>query len=170
MPRCQHVNRHSGQCPLDALEEDSRCGIHTYADKNAYDRRVYHILKHQYRIRHSELSDHEELKSLREELAIARLILEERFNAIKSEVDLLAACGSLNSLLLTIEKLVTSCHKLEQSVGTLLSKPTLLKIANDIVTILLEELAGVPGYEGIVDQISGKIIETINACSQNCPD
>ncbi len=167
--RCQHVNRHQGQCPRDALDDDTRCEIHTHNDPEAYDKRVYHILEHQYRIRHSELSDHEELKSLREELAIARLILEERFNAIKSNVDLLAATGSLNSLLLTIEKLVTSCHKLEQSVGTLLSKPTLLRIANEIVTTLLEELDGIPGYEGIVDRVSSKIIETIHACEANEP-
>lgn len=162
MSKCQHVNRRSGQCPREALPGDSRCELHTYSDPEKDDKRIYHLTEHQRRLRHAELSQHEDLKSLREELGICRMILEERLNAVKTEVDLLAACGSLNTLLLTIEKLASSCHKLDQSVGTLLAKPTLLKVANDIVQILLVELEHIPGYERIVDNVSQKIITAIS--------
>jgi len=132
--------------------------LHTIAKKN---KPLYQLLNPEYQNRLIALCEHEDAKHLREEIAIARMLLEERFNDIKSDAEFLAACGTLNSQLLTVAKLVQSAHKLEQKLGSLLAKPTLLAVGNKIVTTLVEELRGVEDYEALIDQISDKIIAAI---------
>jgi hypothetical protein len=103
----------------------------------------------------------EELKSLREEIAICRSLVERRLNMIESNADLLAAVGQVNSLFLTLEKLISSCHRLETSLGTLLSRASLLDLARGIVGIIMDELEGIDDYEEIIDRISEKIIAQV---------
>lgn len=160
--QCQHVNNHTGQCGREAIPGTKRCPIHTRSKSDRHEKRMYLLLNHKFRERHAMLSEHEDLRSIREEVGIARMLLEERLNAINTEADLVASCASINTLLLTIEKLTNSCLKLDQSVGNLLSKPVLLKVASDIVQIVLEEVAELPNHEVIVDTISKRILQTIS--------
>jgi len=113
--------------------------------------------------RHSQV---EELKSLREEIALARAMIEKRLNLVESNADFLNACGTVNTYLLTLERLITSCHRLEVNLGNLLSKAAILDLAKEIVSILMDELQEVPNYEEIVDQISERIVAVIAAQEQ----
>jgi len=54
----------------------------------------------------AQFAEHEEVKSLRDEIALARMLIERRFNLIKDDADLISACGSLNTLLLTVGRLM----------------------------------------------------------------
>ena len=161
--QCDHVNRRTGQCAREACEGKSLCPMHVSGDPDEFGKRLYRLQNHDRRVRHATLSDHDELRSIREEVALARMVLEERLNSIKTDADLIAATGPVNTLLLTVEKLTSSCLKLDQTVGNLLAKPALLKMASDIVSIILEELASLPGHELIVDKISKRIIETMSS-------
>jgi hypothetical protein len=89
------------------------------------------------------------------------MVMQERLNMIGSDSEMLASCGQIASLAITIERLVKSCHTLESRLGSLLAKPTLLGIANDMVQILLQELSGQPDYEILVDKISERILKVI---------
>jgi len=162
--RCEYVNGVAGQCKREAEQGQSLCPLHVSpgTDAQKWGKRMYAIQNHARRVRHSTFSDHEELRTIKEEIAIARTLLEERLNTIKTDADLIAACGPLNTLLLTIERLTTSCLKLDQTVGNLLGKPTLLRIASDTVDIILHELEDIPHKEVIVDKISQKMLEVIN--------
>lgn len=157
---CTYVYPKTGQCPNLAVEGEDFCAKHL-RDPERLDKKLYVLLNHRRRLRHAELSEHDALKSLKEEIAIARALLEERLNGLKSEADTIVAAASLNAHLMTIEKLVVSAHKLEQSMGALLNKPSLFNLANTIIQIILTELDGVKDYEGIIDRISAKIIEAV---------
>ncbi len=161
--QCEHVNKFSGQCSRQTCEGTNKCPIHTHGDSEKVEKRVYRLQNMERRLRHETLSNHDALRSIREEVAVARMLLEERLNSIKTDADLISACGPINTLLLTIEKLTSSCLKLDKSVGNLLAKPIILKMASDIVAIILEELADLPGHELIVDKISERIIETMSS-------
>ena len=108
--------------------------------------------------RHSQV---EELKSLREEIALCRSLVERRLNMIETSADFLSAIGTVNTLFLTLEKLITSCHRLEVNLGTLLSKAALLDLAKEMVEILMSELEHVDGYEELVDRIGEQIVAAI---------
>jgi len=164
--QCHHVNNHTGRCERDALPGSEYCPIHENLkpkkkNPEGFAKRMYMIQDQQRRARHAELLDNDNRRSLREELMIARLLLEERLNSAQTEADKISSQGAINSLLSTIEKLENSSLKLDQTTGNLLSKTTLLKIASSIVQIIIEELIEIPQSELIVDRISDRIFKTI---------
>lgn len=130
-----------------------------------HQKRQYFLTKAKARERLAQLSEHEEIKSLRDEIALARMLIEERFNAIKTDSDLLAAFGPINTSLLTVERLVKSAHVLEQNLGSLLARTTVLTLGQSISNILIDELQHLPGYEAIVDRVNERIIESITSAS-----
>jgi hypothetical protein len=155
-PRRCKGNARDGQCGNLAepgSEYCAACGGRDHSREQ--DRRQYLLTKAEYRKRIAELSDHDDVKSLRDEIAIARMLIEERLNNIQDRNDLLASCGPLNQLLLTVERLVKSAHVLEQNLGLLLSKEAVLRLAHqlgDIVTDVLRE-EQIPDFELVADEI-----------------
>jgi hypothetical protein len=157
--RCEHISRDQ-QCRETALEGTSFCTKHSKNPQAAL-RRQYMLNQAKYRQRYSEFAESNELRSLNDEISIMRMVLEERLNMVTNDSEMLASCGQIASLAVVIERLVKSCHQLESRLGALLSKPSLLGIANEIVQILLKELAHIPGYEDLVDRISERIVQII---------
>lgn len=159
--RCQ-ANTPYGQCSHDAVEGQSRCPYHLrdadYENRQAL--KAYILSNHEIAHAAGRHSTAEQLKSLREEIALCRALVERRLNMIEdgNAADFLAACGQVNTMLLTIEKLVSSCHRLETSLGTLLSKAAVLDLAQEVVGILTEELEGIDNFEEVVDRISERIL------------
>jgi hypothetical protein len=157
--RCEHTSS-TGQCNSNAVEGGRFCPTHS-RDPQVGLKRQYMLNKAKYRQRYSEFAESDDLRTLKDEISILRMVMEERLNMIGNDSDMLAACGQITSLAVTIERLVKSCHTLESRLGSLLAKPTLLGIANDIVQILLQELESQPDYELLVDRISEKILKVI---------
>jgi len=89
------------------------------------------------------------------------MLIEKRFNMIHDDGDLLAACGTLNTLLLTVERLVKSCNLVERNLGTLLSKPSVLTLGREIIQIIVEELEDIAEHDEIIDRIGDRIISVI---------
>lgn len=155
-PRRCKGNTRDGQCGnLAEPGSDYCCACGGKDHSREQERRQYLLTKAEYRRRLAELSDHDDVKSLRDEIAIARMLIEERLNSIQDKNDMLASCGPLNQLLLTVERLVKSAHVLEQNLGLLLSKETAMRLANHLGAIVTEVLKeeGVPHYEEVADEI-----------------
>jgi hypothetical protein len=157
--RCEHTSK-SGQCYHNAVEGSKFCADHS-RDPQAGQKRQYMLNKAIYQQRYSAFAESDDLRTLKDEIAILRMVMQERLNMIGSDSEMLASCGQIASLAVTIERLVKSCHTLESRLGSLLAKPTLLGIANDMVQILLQELADQPNYEILVDKISERILKVI---------
>ncbi len=160
--RCEATTQ-AGQCAHQAIDGQNLCAYHL-KDRDVEDK----MSLRSYRLTDSGLAESagrhsqvEDLKSLREEIAICRSLVERRLNTIESNADLLSAVGQVNSLFLTLEKLISSCHRLETSLGTLLSRASLLELAKGIVGIIMDELEGIDNYEEIVDKISERILGQI---------
>lgn len=168
--RCQGATN-SGQCTNPALEGRDYCAVCGGGRDlvSAQNRRQYMLAKAQHRKRLAELSDHDEIKSLRDDVAMARMLIEQRFNMIETDGDLIAACGQLNQLLLTVERLVKSCHVLEQNLGVLLSRQSALRLGQTLCQIVIDELEGLPDYEGIIDQMVPRILEAIATAGNEEP-
>jgi hypothetical protein len=157
--RCQGSFR-GGQCRYRAEPGNTRCKACKGQDLARIEAKRQYILRDvREQTRVLELREHEDIKSLREEIALARRLLERRFNLINTDAELIAACGPLNNMLLTIEKLVKTCHTLEQDLGTLMSRTAALRLAEKMVDVLMEELADRPGFEDVVDSIAGRLIQ-----------
>ena len=161
--RCKATHEH-GQCHDDAVDGSNFCAKHSGCNEAAerVKHYMYKLAKQKHRDKLAHFVEHEEIKSLREEISLTRMLIEERFNVIDCESDLLAAIGGLNTLLLTVERLVKSAHTIEQNLGSLLAKSSVLVMGRQIVEVIVEELQDVPGYEEIVDRISERIVECIS--------
>lgn len=156
-----------GQCWNEAEPGASFCRAHGGRDHtDAEDLRSYLLAKAEDRARLAEISDElEPVKELRDSIALLHMLIERRFNAIKGEIDLLSACGPLNTMLATMDRLVNSCHKIEQNLGQLLAKHAVLALAKKMVQIIVDELEGIEDYEAIVDRITQRLIDTV--CGAN---
>lgn len=156
--RCQFVTQ-TGQCAREAVEGRDRCEVHGGRVKDAL--RNYLITCKYLGDSPSRHFATDELKSLREEIALTRGMIETRLNMIQSEAEFVAAMPVFASFMTTIEKLVSSCHNMEVKLGTLLNKAALLSVAQKIVDIIATNLEGVPNRNAIVDTISDTIVEEI---------
>ena len=89
-----------------------------------------------FQARMEEFAENDAIKSLREEVGIARMLLEEVIRKCQDSDELLLASNRISELTARIEKLVMSCHRLEQSSGMLLDKASILRLADTIVDII----------------------------------
>ena len=159
--RCQASNSH-GQCSLEALEFDgeytTNCQVHGGAGqlralKNA-SLDNYRVAKWKSRI--LEKRDSPKIKSLREEIGIIRILLDETLRGCHTPHELLLQSHAISDLVGKIEKVVTSCHKLEGSMGLHLDKQAILQFANEIITIIAEE-----AEPETLDRIASKILQKV---------
>lgn len=76
---------------------------------------------------------------LREEIAIARLLIEKRFSLVKNDADLLLHSEDINRMLITVERLVRSANLIETNIQHLLIREGALKIAQELIEVLKDE-------------------------------
>lgn len=161
--RCQS-NAPDGQCRNVAEYGVAHCRVHGGRSlEPAEDRRGFLLAKADDQIRLAELSDNmEPVKELRDIIALQHMLIERRYNLIKTdENDLLAACGPLNQMMTTMEKLINSAHKIEQNLGELLARNAVLGLAKSMCQIVIDELQGIDDYENIIDRITQRLVDTV---------
>lgn len=164
-PRCcQGVNK-NGPCNLKAAEGQKFCRLHfgignKHAEKTAM--RNYQLNTYQHRV--NQLADNDSVKSLREEIGILRMLLEQTINMCKSDTELLLYSNKISDLAMKIEKIVASCHKLELSSGALLDKSTVMMLG-DVIIQIIGEVCPPDKIQGVSDRIIKSITE-VNSMSE----
>lgn len=156
--RCQVSLKSGSQCPHLSMPGLDRCSLHMASGANLLKKekaRNYMLTKHQARM--EQLADSSELKSLREEVGIARMTLESILNLCDTATDIMCQSSKISDLIVKIEKLVTSAHRLERSSGLLLDKAAVIQLAASFVDIVSEYISD----SDTVNAISEKIIERI---------
>ena len=131
--RCQAVTT-MGQCHLMAVEGGSYCKIHGGAsqENSARKARLRNYRLTQWRARVADFSEGEDVKSVREEIGILRLMMEERLNSCKNTSELILHSHAISDLVMKIEHVVHTCHKLESQMGQLMDKQAILRFASRV--------------------------------------
>lgn len=155
-PRRCHGTAASGQCWNISVEGTFHCMACAKTDLVEAGRHQYLLTNPRFQTRLTELSTADEIKSLRGEVAIARMLVEERFNKSATDQDLQSATGAINALLLTIEKLVSRSHVLEQNLGQLYHRSTIVQMMQAFIAVVDEEVRpledGIPAIDRIVER------------------
>ena len=99
---------------------------------------MYRLAKYQARV--DELKEHNEVKTLRNEIGVLRMLLEEKMNRANTDAELVMMAGPISDLVMKIEKLVSSCQRLENSLGNLLDKQQMKNIATQLLNVLTEKV------------------------------
>jgi hypothetical protein len=160
--RCQGAAP-DGQCHNISEPGSDFCRAHGGVDLTEQrNMRGYLLAKAQDQTRLANLSeDLEPVKELRDSISLLHMLIERRWNLVNDDSDLLQACGPLNTMLVSMDKLITSCHKIEQNLGQLLAKHAILNLAKQMVEVLVEELEGIDNYEEIIDRITKRLVDII---------
>ena len=160
--RCQSTLP-EGQCMSVAEHGSRNCKVQGGVDRlPAEQRKGFLLAKADDQSRMVTISDSlEPVKELRDTIALTHVLIEQRYNLIKNDADLLMGCGPLNQLIQTMERLVNSCHRIETNLGELLARQAVLALAREMVAIVIDELQGIEGYEEIIDRITERLIDTV---------
>lgn len=157
--RCQCVIASKGQCQNLAVEGGTMCLAHggnkqlESIEKSSL--KNYKLGRFRERLeRHSGSAN---IKNLCDEIGILRMSLEIRLEQCTSEMDLILQSGPISDMVMKIERVVTSCHKLEGSMGTLLDKQAILQFANNVIGIIVDECSD----EEIVGKIGDRILTLV---------
>lgn len=166
--RCKGSAR-DGQCQNFAEPGSDYCRACGGRDlQKAKDVRGYLLAKSHEKTRLAQLSDDlEPVKELRDAIGLQHMLIEKRYNLIKDDSDLLMACGPLNAMLQTMERLVNSCHRIETNLGQLLARQAILSLAKSMVEIVIDELEGIEDYEAIIDRITARLVDTIKGANNS---
>lgn len=170
--RCQSNAGGGDQCWNEALPESQYCHRHDHGRDLAERKHVrgYLLAQADDRTRLATVSDHlEPVKALRDSIALLTIMIEKRWNLVKDDGDLLQACGPLNTMLQNMERLVTSCHKIEQNLGLLLARQAIMSLAKQMVEVIIDELEGIEDYEAIIDRITARLIDLIGGAANQTP-
>ena len=158
--RCQHIIPTMGQCKLRAVEGSQYCPAH--GGNKAFQANERKNLKNyrltQFKSRVQELGNSEAILSLKDEIGILRLLIEERMNRCTDTNDLLLVSGPLGDLIMKVEKIVKSCDQLESKLGNFLSRDKILQFAQIIVQIVSKYLD-----ENQLNILSSEILEALNS-------
>lgn len=158
--RCQSVIK-TGQCPYKSVEGSPYCMRHGGGKVAAREKREnlsnYRLSKWKERL--EEMRGNANIKSLRDEIGITRILIEEMINRCKDSHELLLHSSQINQLMITMEKLVRSCQSLEERNAYLLDKDQLYVIVDGITQIIGEHITD----PDVLNKIGDKIHDTITA-------
>lgn len=141
--RCEGVSSMGiggSQCLFKRVQPSKFCprhgGNHALVAQTREKVRNYHLTK--WRARVNEFADNPEVKSLREEIGIIRMMIEAIVEKCEDTNDLILYSGKLQELIGQAQKLVEGCHKLEERTGVLLDKQSILVFCDSAVKIIAE--------------------------------
>ena len=152
--RCQGMTP-SGQCMNKQVKGSQYCLAHGGAStlKSQQRESIYRFRVEKYQQRVGEISRSPIIKSLREEIGVLRMLLEEKLNNCKNDNELILASGEISELVTKIDKLVNSCNSIELKLGILIDKQTLMGIVDQIVNVLSDQITDTTLLDKIASQI-----------------
>jgi len=154
--RCQATGKF-GQCPYLAVANSKYCHRHggNKANNVAFAGSQYRLEVWQQRV--NEFSQSETVKSLKDEIGILRLLIETIMVRCTDQTSLIIQSSKIADLITKLEKLTTSCNRLDASMGMLLDKTSALAFASQIVNIIIKYVDD----PVVHDEISNEIIDIL---------
>lgn len=155
------VNPNCNYKAIEGCQHCAACGGNAeLAAKQKRELKNYRLGKMRARLEHFTYSDG--LKSLREEIGILRVLMEEKLNSLNSPIELIAHTHTISDLALKIEKLVSSCDKLDKSMANYLDKGQLVQLGMEIVSIINKHIEDVDVIDKISEEFATLIERTLN--------
>ncbi len=135
--RCQGVTA-NGQCWHVRVKGSEFCGMHggNKAGEAAKKKAVNLYRLDRFKNRVDDFATNPKVKGLREDIGILRMVLEMTLNKCKDENDLIMFSPKISELVMKIEKVVTSAHRLESNMGELLDKMAAMQLGEEIVQLI----------------------------------
>lgn len=153
--RCQCIIPTRGQCYNVVVKHSQYCPAHggNKAFQAAQNKQLRNYRLSKFNARIQELGNSDGIMSLRDEVAVLRVLIEEKINRCSDEQDLLMVSGPLSDLIMKVEKVVSSCNRLESKLSNHLDKTKVLQYAQMIVQIIANHVEDDKKIEAINEEI-----------------
>jgi len=162
--RCQTVTS-QGQCLNLAVPNCKNCEAHG-ANKQLQSQEAASLRNYRKSKWLSKIHEHADssgLKSLREEIGILRVIMEERLDQCTDASELIMQSQQIADLVMKIEHIVTSCNKLDDKLKRVVDRSQLLQFASETIDII----ASIITDEIILNTISDRILSAIGKLGES---
>lgn len=160
--RCHNVIA-GRQCPHVSIEGTHLCERHTSGNKrSARDPLSNYQFSSQFHVKIKDFAECEDIKSLRGEIGVLRLMLQSVINNCKNEDELSLQADRITRLVGEINKCVINCQKLEESTGQLLDKTVVINIGGMIVGVIDKYVDN----KDVLDEIGREIYEGIESATR----
>lgn len=160
--RCQSIVT-AGQCPFKATPGFNFCPMHTgrgVSEARKSELKMYRLGKWQARV--EEFNSHPELKTVRNEVGIMRVLLEEILGKCTDSHELMCNSNKICEVVGKIERLVPLMQKLEDSSGITLDKNAVLQLADVIAAIIGDYVESSDAKAEVADKIITAIVDCRN--------
>jgi len=152
--RCQARTAHA-QCMIKKTPGSDYC--HQHGGHNAISRQkkedMHNLQLTQFKARCIQLGHNPNILSLRDEIGVSRIVLETILNKCEGPVGLITFMPQIAKQTEVIAKLVRDCQYVEQKIGHLLDKGTLMQFAGKVIDIITEQVTDVETKKIIAFQI-----------------
>ena len=107
------------------------------------------------------MPESDNVKDLRDEILILRMLLQEFINnRCKTPNDLIVFSSPIADLVMKVTTVVEKCHKLEGSMGELLDKQAILQFAGEVIKVIGEVFKDQPDkVSDVADQLMKRLSE-----------
>jgi hypothetical protein len=157
--RCQAVSG-TRQCHFQSEEGLDFCSYHSSGQrlKLKTDEKKQYLLT-RWRAEIDRFANHSQVKSLREEIGVLRLLMQTTLERCMDADDLMIYSGKIMELTQRIERVVETCHKMEEKTQFLVDKNQIVHLAEQILLIISEFIPDL----NILTLIANKIQQAIEA-------
>jgi hypothetical protein len=161
--RCHQMNGKGFQCQFVTEPNSNYCSLHggnraTDLSQYKQENRAFRLAQWQTRLQ--EFTDNPNVKTLREEIGISRITLENILLLCQDSNDILLYSNKISDVLRTTQKLVESCHRIENQLGMTLDKSAAMGLAEQIITIIGEHITDDQVMESVATKISEALLNT----------
>jgi hypothetical protein len=158
--RCQGSFK-NGQCQFISNPGTNFCEYHNAPARRQIaqqENRSFRLAQWQSRL--NEFTDNPNVKTLREEIGIARITLENILLMCQDSNDLLIYSSKIGDMLTRIQKLVATCHAIENQLGLTLDKSAVISLAEKIITIFEQHIQDEDTMKAVAKQVGEAIVST----------
>lgn len=157
-----------GECPNVPMPDSQYCPVHggnrAYTAARKQRKRLYEVERYKKKI--SDMTEHESANSFREEIAVLRMMLETQLKQCQDDHDLMLRSQVISSLVMNIEKAVTSATKLELQLGKVLTEQQASAWVVEIIEIIGNHVTDPETLEGI----SNELLESLQRVTEESRD
>lgn len=156
--RCQRMVG-NGQCIHKAVEGSEFCQMHIASGAAALKMemvRQYNVTRWKAKMDH--FAGHSEVKSLREEIGVLRLLMETALNKCESDMDLLLYSNHISAMAMKIKEAVMAAQKLESAMGMLLDRAATMQLTGEIVEIIGRYVPDEETIRNIITDINTSLV------------
>lgn len=166
--RCKHVIPSQGQCYNIGVLPGANCLAHGGGSTlKAEERRrvnAYKLFTFEQRLK--DHLDYPDIKGLRDEIALMRMLVEEKINQCKDLFDLNLVSSSVSDLIMKVNTLVMNCQKLESSLGKHVDATALLVFAKNVVEIISAKFNR-PEDEERVREVADALLKSLGTLNES---